>query len=75
MWIIYNTQNDTANMQHYELYNVSQDKYQMHNIYPSQTAEKKDALHRLLDEYFLCGAPVRGSIQNGLMPDGHSNCP
>ena len=68
-------QNDTANMQHYELYNVSQDKYQMHNIYSSQTTGKKAELHQLLDEYFRCGAPVRGSIQNGLMPDGHSNCP
>jgi N-acetylglucosamine-6-sulfatase len=68
--------NDTAAMQHYELYDVSQDKYQVHNIYAEQTEAKKAELHKMLDEYWHCGSPTIGSIGSGnVMPAGKSNCP
>ena len=57
-------------------YDVANDKYQMHNIYPQQTAAKKAALHKQLDEYWRCGSPTLGSIGKGqVMPAGRSNCP
>jgi hypothetical protein len=67
--------NDTAAMQHYELYDVAKDKYQMHNIYPVASAEVKAALHAELDEYWHCGSPVNGAIGVGILPSGKSNCP
>jgi hypothetical protein len=67
---------DPASMQHYELYNVSADKYQMHNIYEQQTAERKADLHKQLKEYFECGSPEVGAIGKAMkMPTGKSNCP
>ena len=63
-------------MQFYELYNVSADKYQMHNIYEQQTADRKAELHKQLDEYFKCGSSQVGAIGKEMkMPAGKSNCP
>lgn len=67
--------NDTATMQHYELYNVSADIYQMHNIYQAASADQKQALHAELDKYWHCGSLLRGSIMSGVVPHGESNCP
>ena len=64
-----------ADMQHFELYNVAADKYQMHNIYEQQTDAKKAALHKQLDDYFKCGSPTIGSIGKEMkMPAGKSTC-
>jgi hypothetical protein len=62
-------------LQHYELYDLNTDFYQMKNIYPTATAERKQELHEKIVQHFACGAPVRGSIQNNIMPSGKSNCP
>lgn len=66
--------NDTVNMQHYELYDVAKDKYQMHNIYSQASAQLKASLHAELDEYWRCGSPVNGAIGVGMLPSGKSNC-
>ena len=60
--------------QHYELYDVAKDKYQMHNIYSQASAQLKASLHAELDEYWRCGSPVDGAIGVGMLPSGKSNC-
>jgi arylsulfatase A-like enzyme len=41
-------------MQHYELYDVAADPYQMTNIYAASSDELKAELHAELSEYWLC---------------------
>ena len=41
-------------LQHYELYDISADPYQMHNLYPETSMEVREALHRQLADYFKC---------------------
>ena len=43
-----------AGLQHYELYDIDEDPYQMKNIYSSTSFEIKIALHQQLDELFRC---------------------
>ena len=43
-----------AGLQHYELYDVTEDPYQMKNLYSSTSLEVRTALHQQLDEYFKC---------------------
>jgi len=43
-----------AGLQHYELYDVDEDPYQMNNLYTSTSIEIKTALHQQLEEYFRC---------------------
>ena len=67
---------EPVSMQSYELYDVSKDKYQIHNIYDAQTDERKAELHTQLQAYLNCGAPTAGAIGKGMnMPAGKSNCP
>lgn len=51
-------------IQHYELYDIDKDPYQMENIYNQTTAEKKANLHDALSRYFEC----KGTV------DKQSNC-
>jgi len=41
-------------LQFYELYDITEDPFQMKNIYSSTSEEIKTALHHQLDEYFRC---------------------
>lgn len=66
---------NTTVLQHYELYDLNTDVYQMKNIYTTATDERKKELHEKIVQHFACGAPVAGSIQNNIMPSGKSNCP
>ena len=66
---------NTSVLQHYELYDLNTDFYQMKSIYEGASAATKQALHEKISEHFACGSPVRGSIQNNEMPSGKSNCP
>jgi N-acetylglucosamine-6-sulfatase len=45
---------DTFPLQHYELYDVSKDPYQMNNIYMETSGEVKASLHAQLQEYYHC---------------------
>merc|ERR1711920_1030817 len=46
---------NSTNMQHYELYDIDKDPYQMKNIYSQTSASKKAELHLSLSRYFACG--------------------
>lgn len=46
---------DASGMQHYELYDIAKDPYQMTNIYDQASAAKKSELHAALSKYFNCG--------------------
>ena len=54
---------------------LNTDPYQMKSIYETASAATKKALSDKINEHFACGAPVRGSIQNEVVPSGKSNCP
>ena len=43
-----------APLQHYELYNLSADPYQMQNLYPTADEATRNALHAQLDAYWRC---------------------
>ena len=45
---------DTFPLQHYELYDVTKDPYQMNNIYTEMSEQVKAALHAQLEEYYQC---------------------
>lgn len=44
----------TSNLQHYELYDLEADVYQMKNIYNSMGVEVQRWLHETVDAYFRC---------------------
>lgn len=43
-----------SQLQHYELYDLEADVYQMKNIYSTVDAETQRLLHETVDEYFHC---------------------
>jgi len=43
-----------AGLQHYELYDVDADPYQVNNIYSSTSKDVLTALHQQLSEYWNC---------------------
>jgi len=43
-----------AGLQHYELYDVNADPFQLENLYPDTSIETRTALHQQLQEYFEC---------------------
>merc|ERR1711997_76049 len=49
---------NVASMQHYELYDVDKDPYQMTNIYNQTSDTKKMELHVALSDYFNCKGSV-----------------
>ena len=44
-----------AGLQHYELYDLSSDPYQMTNIYAQASAGKRTELHSAITRYYACG--------------------
>ena len=48
------TDESGAGLQHYELYDVDADPYQVDNIYSSTSNDIRTALHQQLDEYWNC---------------------
>jgi len=53
-WKFETTDSSGAGLQHYELYDVARDPYQMDNIYTTASIETRTALHQQLEEYFQC---------------------
>ena len=43
-----------APRQHYELYDISADPYQMSNLYPTTSDAIKTELHGRLEAYYAC---------------------
>lgn len=44
-----------AGLQHYELYDLNKDPYQLENIYPQADAARRTVLHAAIAKYFACG--------------------
>lgn len=44
-------------LQHIELYDVTKDPHQLHNVYGESSKELTDALHAEMVEYFACAGP------------------
>jgi len=59
-WKFNTTDATGAGLQHYELYDISKDPYQIHNIYNETAASRKAELHASISQYFSC----KGSAQN-----------
>ena len=53
-WEFNVTDESGSGLQHYELYDVDNDPYQIDNIYSMASYETKVALHLQLDDYFRC---------------------
>ena len=53
-WEFNVTDESGSGLQHYELYDVEKDPYQIDNIYSQASLETKVALHRQLENYFRC---------------------
>ena len=53
-WQFKTSDESGAGLQHYELYDVEADPYQVDNIYSSTSKEILTALHQQLDDYFNC---------------------
>ena len=53
-WEFNVTDESGLGLQHYELYDVDNDLYQIDNIYSMASYETKVALHLQLDDYFRC---------------------
>ena len=53
-WEFNVTDESGSGLQHYELYDVEKDPYQIDNIYSQTSLETKVALHRQLENYFRC---------------------
>merc|ERR1712048_1402781 len=51
----WNTTDDTgAGLQHYELYDIAKDPYQMTNIYGQTSDAKRRTLHAAISKYYAC---------------------
>lgn len=46
---------NTTDLQHYELYDINKDPYQMTNVYHKASAHKREELHAAVSKYFQCG--------------------
>lgn len=53
-WLFDATGPTGAGLQHYELYDVASDPYQMHNLYLSTTNSTRAALHTQLATFYAC---------------------
>mmetsp|Transcript_30952 Transcript_30952/g.43108 ORF Transcript_30952/g.43108 Transcript_30952/m.43108 type:complete len:168 (+) Transcript_30952:3-506(+) len=53
-WKFNATDGTGAGLQHYELYDIAEDPYQIHNLYDRTPAAVRAALHSQLSEYFAC---------------------
>lgn len=51
-WIV--TDSTGAGLQHYELYDISSDPYQVKNVYPATPNATRAALHAMLVNYYNC---------------------
>lgn len=63
-WLWQSTGPTGAGLQHYELYDIDADPYQMKNIYPAADDATKTELHGRIEAYYACGGTV----------DTQSNC-
>jgi len=55
-WDFEVTDESGAGLQHYELYDINADPFQLDNLYPTTSIETRTALHQQLQEYFECKA-------------------
>jgi hypothetical protein len=53
-WAFLTTDETGAGLQHYELYDLRTDSFQMHNLYASTSNTTRTALHAQLDMYYRC---------------------
>jgi len=53
-WLFNATGPSGEGLQHYELYNIDKDPYQMHNVYNQTDASKRAELHSAISQYFNC---------------------
>ena len=53
-WKFRATDPSGAGLQHYELYDIAKDPYQMHNLYAGTSVEVRTALHAQLAKYYTC---------------------
>ena len=53
-WKFESTDSSGAGLQHYELYDVAKDPYQMENLYKTTSIETRTALHQQLEDCFQC---------------------
>jgi N-acetylglucosamine-6-sulfatase len=53
-WKFYVRDASGAGLQHYELYDIAADPYQMNNLYAGTSMEVRTALHAQLAQYYTC---------------------